>query len=505
MKAAPSISFIVSCGVLTLLIATGGCGRAPADSVDEQTSQGDSVTIVDVLNRRVVISQPCDRIVSLVPAQTEILFAIGAGKRVVGVSSLCNFPAETADVAKIGGYSPEMINLEQITVLNPDIVFCEGAFQEALVARLESLGITVVAFDPQSIGEVVGVIRLTGKITGDEEQADKVAKDMQDDIAAVEAEVARIATQNRPRVFYQVWDQPLQSVSSKAMIGMLIERAGGENIFADLPQPYPNVSAEAVVSRDPEIILAAAHGEMNASRERILEQSQWQTVTAVKNERVVFLPADIISRPGPRLGKALALVAAALHPDHEFAKMNACPNINSGMISMSTHDITNASYIETSQGWIGVAATQEIVARVVIGRKSKAAAQNELNCQNAKSSRFTDELAQRLADFVAGDLVDLADVKIDDSQFTPFRKRVTAACRKIPCGTVVSYGKLAAEVGSPKAARAVGGVMASNPFPLIVPCHRVVGSTGALTGFSAPDGVSLKQRLLNVESALVEV
>lgn len=162
-----------------------------------------------------------------------------------------------------------------------------------------------------------------------------------------------------------------------------------------------------------------------------------------------------------------------------------------------------ASFAETSQGWIGVAARSETVVRVVIGRASESAAKSDLNASDAGSNRFTDQLVKRLVRLVEGEMIDLSDVSIDDANFTPFRRQISDACRNIPFGEVATYGELAKQAGRPKAARAVGRVMASNPFPLIVPCHRVVGAQGALTGFTAPRGVEFKQRLLEGESALV--
>ena len=84
-----------------------------------------------------------------------------------------------------------------------------------------------------------------------------------------------------------------------------------------------------------------------------------------------------------------------------------------------------------------------------------------------------------------------------DLHGTPFRTRVWEALRSIPYGETVSYSRIAAEIGNPKAVRAVGQAIGKNPCLIVVPCHRVVGKDGSLTGFSA--GMDLKKRLLALE------
>ncbi|MCR9116037.1 MAG: MGMT family protein [bacterium] len=169
---------------------------------------------------------------------------------------------------------------------------------------------------------------------------------------------------------------------------------------------------------------------------------------------------------------------------------------------MAVDSLVVCAYEETPLGWVGVALKGEVVQRVVIGRASLQDAVEALGFGDCESSCEAEAAAQLLAQSLVGDPVDLSSLKICDKSFTPFQKSVSKACRRIPFGATATYGELAQIAGRPKAARAVGGVMAANPFPLIVPCHRVVGASGSLTGFSAPNGLELKRQLLDSESVL---
>jgi methylated-DNA-[protein]-cysteine S-methyltransferase len=167
------------------------------------------------------------------------------------------------------------------------------------------------------------------------------------------------------------------------------------------------------------------------------------------------------------------------------------------------------SIFETEMGWFGLIGREEVVVRILIGHASaeqvRSAAARALQTI-AGGAALTDsdwnpKLRRKLQDFARGIPTDFSDVKLEHGRTTPFRKRVIEATRKIRYGRTLAYGELAAKAGSPGAARAIGTVMATNLFPIIVPCHRVIASGGAIGGFSAPHGVELKRRLLDMEAA----
>jgi iron complex transport system substrate-binding protein len=294
-----------------------GCREDYRETTRDDAAEGTSIiTIRDGLDREVSVPPPKNirRIISLAPACTEILFAIGAGDEVVAVTTFDNYPPEATTREKIGGFSRETISLERIVHFQPDVIFSSGSLQRELIADLERLELVVVALEPKSLDGVMDAVRLAGRITGHDEQADEVAKRIQtsaDDVARV---LATIPPSQRPRVFYQVWDQPLRTAGSRSYLGHLIELSGGQNIFQDLTEAYPLVSEETVVKRDPQVILAPAHE--GTTRQSISERAGWDSVEAVRSGRVYLLDEDLISRPGPRVAQALRTIAQALYPEH---------------------------------------------------------------------------------------------------------------------------------------------------------------------------------------------
>lgn len=166
----------------------------------------------------------------------------------------------------------------------------------------------------------------------------------------------------------------------------------------------------------------------------------------------------------------------------------------------------SGSYVFASElGWMALAWRDDQLARFSFGHPSAAAAIGAIDAKDWTATREDDspawvvDLASRLQGYAAGDEVRFDDVLLDQSHLGPFSQRVVRLCRKISRGKTRSYAELAAAAGSPGAARAVGNVMANNRFPIIVPCHRVVGSGGSLGGFSAPEGLSMKSRMLALE------
>ena len=165
-------------------------------------------------------------------------------------------------------------------------------------------------------------------------------------------------------------------------------------------------------------------------------------------------------------------------------------------------DQASVTAFETSLGWMAIAWTERGLARFTMGHPSAQAALASAGGDAVPTDQAPQqvcELVERMQAYAAGEPVTFSDLKLDLSHLSEFQKRVVTLCRKIPRGKTLTYGELAAKAGSPGAARAVGSVMAKNRFPIVVPCHRVVGSGGGLGGFSAPEGVSLKTRMLQLE------
>ena len=247
------------------------------------------------------------RIISLSPATTEMLFAIGAGPMVVGVSDYCNTPAEVSTRPRVGAVMT--LNLEKTLSLKPDL-FLTTDGTPRFYERLDRLSkAQIVQVSSVTLASVADNVLELGRITGREAQAEKLAARIRD---GIQQATRRAATQaKRPRVFYMVWGEPLITAGPGSYLDDLIRTAGGVNAVRDLPSgnPYPPYSWEALVAADPDVILAPEHLKPALDRLRRTQKG----MKAVKHGRIVLLDDDLISRPGPRVLEALEAVYQAIY------------------------------------------------------------------------------------------------------------------------------------------------------------------------------------------------
>jgi iron complex transport system substrate-binding protein len=251
------------------------------------------------------------RIVSLAPAVTETVFSVGAGPRLVAVTTTDTFPPEVKQLPKVGGFAPETISLETILAQKPDLVLAGGRFQRPVVEAVARLGIACVVIDPSSLTATEEAIVLVGRLTGQEAKAATVAADFRRRREAVRRQAATIAPADRRRVLYVLWDEPLQTAGPGTFVAQMIDEAGGVNVFGDVAVEYPTVSDEAVLARNPDLILAPDHGGARL-RDRLVRRPGWGELAAVKAGRIVTVPEDLLHRPGPRIIDGLERIAALL-------------------------------------------------------------------------------------------------------------------------------------------------------------------------------------------------
>jgi iron complex transport system substrate-binding protein len=273
------------------------------------------MTGTDDLGRPFNLEAAAQRVVSLAPNLTEILFAIGAGDQVVGVTTFCNYPPEAATRPQVGGFTSDTIAIEKIVALEPDLVLATGGFQLETVEALDQLGIAVLALDPNTLDGVAGAIAAIGWATGHGDEAIALVEQMAIRIDAVEAAVADIPAEERLSVYWQIWDEPLMAAGPKSFPGELITLAGGVNIFEDTGDFYPTVSAEEVVARNPQVIMGPNTAGDALTIDTLQQRPGWGSLDAVQNGRIHVIDDDLISRAGPRLVDALEEIAAALYPD----------------------------------------------------------------------------------------------------------------------------------------------------------------------------------------------
>jgi iron complex transport system substrate-binding protein len=253
--------------------------------------------------------------VSLAPSNTEILFAVGAGDQVVGVTQYCNYPPEAQDREQIGGFSAKTISVEKIIALEPDLVLAVGEIHQPVIEALEQLDVPVYSLDPKSLDDVYTRIELVGRMTGHEEEAAQVVEEMKSSVAAVTEQVATIPQEDRLTVYWEVFDEPRMTAGPSTFTGQLIELAGGVNIFADVTEEYPQISDEVVIGRNPEVIMGADTMGEKLTIDKVAQRPGWDQIDSVQNGRIYLFDGDMVSRSGPRLAQVLEVMAEALYPD----------------------------------------------------------------------------------------------------------------------------------------------------------------------------------------------
>lgn len=265
--------------------------------------------ITDDLGRTVNIEEIPQRIVSLAPSITEILFALGLGDKVVGVTDYCDYPEEALSKPKVGGYF--MTNLESIMGQDPDIVFADG--HDPVCDQLEELEVTMVVLQPEDIAGIFRDIELVGEITAKEKAAEELLAEIEGRIDAVTTKTAEV---ERPTVFYVIdVSEPSKpwTAGEGSFVDALIDLAGGENMAATVDQ-WAQFSLEVLVSTDPELIIVdASHGE--ALIPDFGSLTGWKEMSAVKSGEIYFIDGDLTSRPGPRIVDGLEEMARIIHPE----------------------------------------------------------------------------------------------------------------------------------------------------------------------------------------------
>lgn len=251
------------------------------------------------------------KIISLSPATTEILFALGLGENIIGVSSFCNYPKDALSKEHVGTFS--QANIEKIISLKPDIIFCTGLEQSPIIEELKQLKLNVFVSDPSNFNELFSSILEIGKLTDTEGAASKLVEDMRNTMNEIAARSASIPFDKKLKVFIEIWHDPLMSAGRGSFLDEMISIAGGINIASSLNRPYSFFSAETVLKSDPDVIILAY---MTKDNPGILLGSRmgWDKISAVKNKRVYNdINPDILLRPGPRLISGLKEIHKKLY------------------------------------------------------------------------------------------------------------------------------------------------------------------------------------------------
>ncbi|MBD3669564.1 MAG: cobalamin-binding protein [Gammaproteobacteria bacterium] len=260
----------------------------------------------DALGRPVVLSEPARRIVSLAPHATELLFAAGAGERVVGVVERSDYPPEARDLPRIGNYT--RLDLEAILALKPDLVVAwHGGNSPDTLSRLQALGLTLYLTETGGLSGIPRDIRALGDLLGTQRTANQAARHFEDELAALRQ---KYREQRPVRVFYQIWTSPLMTLNGKTMVSEVISLCGGVNIFDDEPILAPSVDIESVLQRRPQAIIASG---MAAERPEWLQAwRDWDKLPAVRYNALYHIHPDLIQRQGPRILEGAKIMCANL-------------------------------------------------------------------------------------------------------------------------------------------------------------------------------------------------
>ncbi|PLS15019.1 ABC transporter substrate-binding protein [Bacillus sp. M6-12] len=274
------------------------------------------VTIQDAANKEVVIDKKPERIVTLVPSNTEIAFELGLNKEIVGVSDHDNYPEEATKKEKVGGME---LNVEKVLSLKPDLVLAHGSSaqnSEQGLQQLRDSGIDVlVVNDAKTINDVYDSISMIGKASGQRDEAEQTVETMKAKFEEIKEKAAGIGESDRKKVLVEVSPEPeIYTTGKNTFMDEMITMINAENIYSD-SEGWVKIDPEATIQRNPDVIITTYGFYTEKPVEKVLARKAWQNVTAIKEKQVVDVDSDMVTRSGPRLAEGVEELAKAIYPD----------------------------------------------------------------------------------------------------------------------------------------------------------------------------------------------
>jgi len=255
----------------------------------------DAIHLIDSRGRDVVLEKPAQRIVSLAPHITEILFAAGAGEQIVGAVSYSDYPDAAQNIPRVGSY--DKISYESVVALNPDLVIVwQSGNGEEVAQRLESLGLPIYVGEPRKLEDVAQSLKDYGLLSGNNKQGDIAANQFLAKLAELKNAYSE---QQQIGVYYQIWNEPMMTMNGKHLISDVIRLCGGRNVFAEALPLVPRISVESVVRANPQVIIASGMGQ--ARPEWLDDWRDWSAIDAVHNDHLYFIPPELLQRHTPRI------------------------------------------------------------------------------------------------------------------------------------------------------------------------------------------------------------
>lgn len=317
MKKVLSILFVL---LLTLALLIG-CSSENSDTEDDSIEQTEEVafplTITDALDNEMTIDEEPERIVSVIPSNTEIAFALGLEDEIVGVSDHDNYPEEVQEKESVGDLE---MNVEVILSLDPDLVLAHGSSAESSQEGLEQIrdsGINVfVVNDAQDIEGTYEAIEQIGQVTGAQDEAEEIVSDMEEGFASLREQAEEIPEEERKSAFFEVSPEPdLFTAGQNTFFDSLLQVVGADNAAEELDGWVP-IDPESIVELDPDVIITTYGHYTDDPVEQVVSRDGWDSMNAVENEDVYDIYSDLVSRPGPRLVEGAKEIAEVVYPEH---------------------------------------------------------------------------------------------------------------------------------------------------------------------------------------------
>jgi len=307
--------------MVAVCLCAVGCRQTagPAAARLPARAEGDTAWVLkDDLGHLVRVKRTVERIVSLQPSNTEILFALGLGDKVVGVTSYCDYPPEARSKTRVGDLMRP--SLEKVVELRPDLVLVGQGNDMRTVDALRELGIPTFALYPHSVEEVLTTIETVGRLTGAQSRAKELSGALRARVRAVVARSQGLPESQRPRVLFAYAEVPVTSAGKGTFIDDIIRLAGGVNVAATLGGEWPRLSPEAIVAADPQVVVSGWSSDYLSEEavrrhwQRLRSEPGWSEVTALRKGHIFLCNLDYLVRPGPRLIRGLEMVADYLRP-----------------------------------------------------------------------------------------------------------------------------------------------------------------------------------------------
>ncbi|MCM3707162.1 MULTISPECIES: ABC transporter substrate-binding protein [Cytobacillus] len=309
--------------LLTMLLAAGvlaGCGDSTEQpkeekKVEEGQSAAFPLTMNDALDNEVVIEAKPERIVSVIPSNTEIAFELGLGEKVVGVSDFDNYPPEASEKEKIGGLD---FNVEKVISLNPDLVLAHASSaqnSEAGLQQLRDAGMTVlVVNDAKNFNQVFESIEMIGTASGEKEKAETLVSDLKRHLEEIKTKANGIKEEDRKSVMVEVSPAPeIYAAGTETFMDEMLGVINAENIITE--DGWPKMDSEAIIERNPDVIVTTHGFYTEDAVGNVLSREGWQDITAVKNKQIANVDSDMVTRSGPRIIEGVEELAKAVYPD----------------------------------------------------------------------------------------------------------------------------------------------------------------------------------------------